>query len=170
MITQQHDQQNSSAAGTEANHHASHVALEEVELLLLDPAFDPPGASPLRGVVLTDAHSGFGKRRHPISKRILMHKGIDFPASLGTEVLATADGEVIFAGDHGPDGIQVVIQHADGYSTAYNHLQSHLVKPGQQVTLGQVIAAVGSTGQSTGPHLHYEVRKDGQAVNPLASL
>lgn len=130
----------------------------------------PPTASPLRGVKLSDAHAKFGPRIHPLYKNKQVHKGIDFKAKPGTPVLATADGEVTFAGTKGNYGILVTIQHADGYVTSYAHLQSHAVKVGQQVTLGEEIAAVGNTGMSTGPHLHYEVRKGDVPQNPIALL
>lgn len=130
----------------------------------------PPTASPLRGVKLADAHAKFGPAIHPIYKSQRMHKGIDFKAKPGTPVLATADGEVTFAGTKGDYGILVIIQHADGYVTSYAHLQSYSVKVGQRVTLGEEIAAVGNTGASTGPHLHYEVRKGDIPQNPIALL
>lgn len=125
-----------------------------------------PTASPLRGVALTDAHSGFGMRRHPISKEMLFHKGIDLVAPLGTPVYATADGKVIFAGPNGDNGIQVLIAHQGGYTTVYNHLQGHNVRAGQIILQGVQIATVGSTGASTGPHLHYEIRRNDEAINP----
>jgi len=134
------------------------------------PDFDPPTASPLAGVSLHDAHSGFGMRIHPISKRKQLHRGIDFRAKLGTEVLATAAGRVVFAGENGKNGIQVRIVHEDGYVTVYNHLQVVTVERAERVTQGQVIAKVGNTGQSTGPHLHYEVLLNDQPIDPLALL
>lgn len=144
--------------------------LESAAVAMLEPAFDPPSASPLAGVELKDAHSGFGMRLHPLTNKQMLHKGIDFPAPTGTKVMATAAGEVIFAGMNGPHGIQVIIQHADGYSTSYTHLSLNTVEVGQTVKLGEKVGEVGSTGRSTGPHLHYEVRKDEVAINPLAAL
>ncbi|MEM8585140.1 MAG: M23 family metallopeptidase [Bacteroidota bacterium] len=126
-----------------------------------------PRLSPLKGVALVDAHSGFGIRKHPISGEMLMHNGIDLVAPLGTPVFATADGVVVFAGPNGANGIQVRINHQGGYTTVYNHLQSHEnLIVGQPIFEGAQIAKVGSTGASTGPHLHYEVRKNDEAINP----
>lgn len=128
--------------------------------------FERPTASPLRGVALTDAHSGFGMRRHPISKKMLMHRGIDLVAPLGTPVYATANGQVIFAGPNGDNGIQVRIAHQGGYTTVYSHLQEALVKKFDVVNLGVQIAQVGITGASTGPHLHYEIWHNDEAIDP----
>lgn len=134
--------------------------------------FDPPTASPIAGVELNDEDisCGFGMRVHPITKRKQRHRGIDIKAKSGTSVLATADGKVIFAGEDGNYGIAVRILHPDGYITAYCHLSKHIVERGDRVILGQEIAAVGSTGAATGPHLHYEVLKDDVPVDPLALL
>ncbi|MEM9261887.1 MAG: M23 family metallopeptidase, partial [Bacteroidota bacterium] len=131
----------------------------------------PPTASPIAGL---DMHknltSGFGMRMHPVLKKQQLHRGIDLKARAGTPVQATADGVVIFAGTDGLYGIVVRIQHAGGYVTVYSHLSRHQVKVGQEVVLGQMIAAVGSTGASTAPHLHYEVRKNDKPIDPLALL
>lgn len=132
-------------------------------------SFDPPTASPIAGVDMKDIlSSGFGMRMHPIFKRKVFHKGIDLKAKTGTPVLATADGEVVFAGENGDYGISVRILHEDGYVTVYHHLNSHVATKGERVVQGQVIAAVGSTGKSIGPHLHYEVHKDDVPMDPLA--
>ncbi|MEO0626784.1 MAG: M23 family metallopeptidase [Bacteroidota bacterium] len=126
-----------------------------------------PRVSPLKNVALVDARSGFGMRKHPISGELRMHNGIDLIAPLGTPVYATADGVVVFAGPNGDNGIQVRINHAGGYTTVYNHLDSHEdLVVGQPVFVGAHIARVGSTGLSTGPHLHYEIRKNDEAINP----
>lgn len=131
--------------------------------------FDPPTASPIAGVDMkASLSSGFGMRKSPFSKVLKMHKGIDLKAKSGTPVLATADGKVIYAGDDGGNGITVRLLHTDGYVTAYKHLSKHVVERGDRVILGQEIAAVGSTGLSTAPHLHYEVLKDDVPVDPLA--
>jgi murein DD-endopeptidase MepM/ murein hydrolase activator NlpD len=131
--------------------------------------FDPPTASPIAGVDMKDIlTSGFGMRTHPLNKRRTLHRGIDLKAKTGTPVLATADGRVVFAGEDGAYGITVRLLHEDGYITVYTHLNSHAVKKGDRVVLGEVIAAVGSTGRSLGPHLHYEVLKDNVPVDPLA--
>lgn len=137
-----------------------------------DPArFDPPKASPIAGIDMKTAlSSGFGMRVHPVRKVRQHHRGIDLKAKSGTPVLATADGKVIFAGEDGNYGLVVRLLHTDGYVTVYSHLSKHIVKRGDRVLLGEEIAAVGSTGASTAPHLHYEVLKDDVPVDPLALL
>ncbi len=113
--------------------------------------------------------SGFGMRRHPILGYSKMHKGTDFGASTGTAVMAAGDGIVKQRGMNGAYGNFVLIQHNGTYSTAYAHLSRFgNIKVGGRVKQGQVIGYVGSTGRSTGPHLHYEVRQNGQQVNPAA--
>lgn len=131
-------------------------------------SFDPPKASPLKDVKLSDAHSTFGMRVHPIMNKKTFHRGLDFVAPLGTPVLATAAGKVIASGTDGKYGIRIIIQHADGYSTLYAHLSTADVKEGDVVSQGAQIGKVGSTGASVSPHLHYEVRKENKPVNPLA--
>lgn len=144
---------------------------KEALLWVVPPTFEPPTASPIAGLDMRKhLSSGFGMRMHPILKKRQLHRGIDLKAKTGTPVLATADGVVIFAGMDGLYGIAVRIQHANGYVTAYTHLSSHQVKVGQDVELGQTIAAVGSTGASTAPHLHYEILKNDKPVDPLALL
>jgi murein DD-endopeptidase MepM/ murein hydrolase activator NlpD len=113
--------------------------------------------------------SGFGQREdHPVLGYIpgRHHDGYDFAVAAGSPIHATMEGEVISAGWQGGYGNAVVIRHPNGYETLYGHAQKLLVKPGQHVEAGDVIARVGSTGLSTGPHLHYELRKDGLAVDP----
>jgi murein DD-endopeptidase MepM/ murein hydrolase activator NlpD len=111
--------------------------------------------------------SGFSRSRmHPILKVRRPHQGIDYVAPAGTPVSATADGKVIFAGQKGQYGRLVVIRHRNGYQTSYGHLSRIKVKNGANVAQGQVIAYVGSSGMSTGPHLHFELRKNHSPVNP----
>ena len=112
--------------------------------------------------------SGFGPRRHPILGYTRMHKGVDFAAPTGTPVLAAGAGRITFIGRNRGYGNFIKIDHGSGYSTAYAHLHrfSSGLKQGSRVEQGQVIAQVGSTGMSTGPHLHYEVHKNGEAINP----
>lgn len=114
-----------------------------------------------------DITDPFGPRYHPILKVERMHTGIDIGTSYGSTVVASADGRVIYAGWFGGYGNAVVIDHGDGISTLYGHNSSLLVKEGDMVKRGQAIAKSGSTGLSTGPHLHFEVRKDGVPVNPM---
>ncbi len=133
--------------------------------------FVPPTASPIAGVDMEDIlTSGYGMRMHPVLKKRMLHRGIDLKAKTGTPVLTTADGKVVFAGDNGKYGISVRILHADGYVTFYAHLSKADVSKGDRVILGQQIGAVGSTGASLAPHLHYEVLKDDAPIDPLALL
>lgn len=114
--------------------------------------------------------SGFGVRSDPFLGRPAMHTGLDFRASTGDPVRATANGKVVNAGWSGGYGRMVEIDHGNGLSTRYGHLSEIGVKVGEQIKIGQVIGAVGSTGRSTGPHLHYETRIDGDAVDPQKFL
>lgn len=114
--------------------------------------------------------SGFGVRSDPFLGRPAMHTGLDFRASMGDPVRATANGKVVNAGWSGGYGRMVEIDHGNGLSTRYGHLSEIGVKVGEQIKIGQVIGAVGSTGRSTGPHLHYETRIDGDAVDPQKFL
>ena len=107
-------------------------------------------------------------RLHPILRRVLPHTGVDFAAVYGTPVRATGDGSVAFAGERGGYGNLVEIQHPNGYTTRYAHLSRIAVGRDQGVSQGDVIGYVGATGLATGPHLHYEVRRRGQPVDPLA--
>ena len=110
--------------------------------------------------------SSFGVRMHPIDHTEQLHNGIDIAAPTGTPVQAAAAGQVVFSGTQAGYGNVVVIQHAEGYATLYAHNTANLVSVGTPVSQGQPIATVGSTGRSTGPHLHFEVRKDGKQLDP----
>lgn len=110
--------------------------------------------------------SGFGMRRHPVLGYTRMHRGMDIAAPRGTPVYAASDGVVQFAGRASGYGNLIKIGHAGVYGTGYGHLSRILVRPGQRVRRGQLIGAVGSTGLSTGPHLHYELYRNGAAINP----
>jgi len=114
--------------------------------------------------------SGFGVRSDPFLGRPAMHTGLDFRAQTGDPVRATANGKVVSAGWSGGYGRMVEIDHGNGLSTRYGHLSEINVKIGDPVKIGQVIGEVGSTGRSTGPHLHYETRIDGEAVDPQKFL
>src|ERR1700687_4155940 len=114
--------------------------------------------------------SGFGVRSDPFLGRPAMHTGLDFRAATGDPVRATANGKVVSSGWTGGYGRMVEIDHGNGLSTRYGHLSEIGVKVGDQIKIGQVIGAVGSTGRSTGPHLHYETRIDGDAVDPQKFL
>ena len=111
--------------------------------------------------------SRFGSRVHPILRFARMHSGIDFGAGWGSPIVAAADGQVVGAGWSGGYGRQVRVEHADGIVTTYSHMSGFAASPGETVRQGQVIGYVGSSGLSTGPHLHFEVRMNGQAVDPL---
>ncbi len=110
--------------------------------------------------------SSFGYRVHPISGRVKMHEGIDLSAPSGTPIRASGNGVISFAGRRNGYGNTVQIAHSFGYATLYGHCSKLLVKEGDTVSRGDVIALVGSTGASTGPHLHYEVSVDGTKVAP----
>ena len=114
--------------------------------------------------------SGFGNRRHPTRRRYEFHTGIDIPARSGSDIVAADVGVVILSGWHGGYGNTVIIDHGNGIHTLYAHNSRNLVSVGDSVRRGQVIARIGSTGVSTGPHLHFEVRVGGQAVDPRPFL
>lgn len=120
---------------------------------------------PVTGGRLT---SNFGMRRHPLLGYSRFHKGMDFGVAYGSPIVASTDGTVAFAGWHGGHGKYVKLNHGGGLATGYAHMSRIVAKPGQRVSQGQVIGYVGSTGMSTGPHLHYEVYKNGVAVNPAS--
>jgi murein DD-endopeptidase MepM/ murein hydrolase activator NlpD len=130
------------------------------------------GAVPVRKPIMgdIDLSSGFGVRSDPFLGRPAMHTGLDFRSSTGDPVRATANGTVETAGWSGGYGKMVEIDHGNGFSTRYGHLSEIDVKAGQTVKIGQIIGRVGSTGRSTGPHLHYETRVDGDAVDPQKFL
>jgi murein DD-endopeptidase MepM/ murein hydrolase activator NlpD len=112
--------------------------------------------------------SPFGERFHPILGYARMHDGVDLAAAAGTPIVAAADGRITSAGWHGGYGRAVSIAHANGVQTTYGHMSRIAANPGEQVHRGQVIGYVGSSGLSTGPHLHFEVTRNGRPVNPLS--
>ncbi|RKZ23418.1 peptidase M23 [bacterium] len=114
--------------------------------------------------------SSFGYRIHPVTGKREFHRGLDIANLPGTPVYATADGVVCFVGWKGGYGHTVEINHGYGYKTRYAHLRSYVVRKGQRVRRGQVIGYIGSSGLTTGPHLHYEVRVLGKPVNPYHYL
>jgi murein DD-endopeptidase MepM/ murein hydrolase activator NlpD len=114
--------------------------------------------------------SGFGYRRHPIIGVNRMHNGIDIGSPYGTTVKAAAGGKIIQAGYFGGYGYSIIIYHGGGYATWYAHLSSINVSLGQMVERGYAIGRVGSTGFSTGPHLHFEIRINGAPQNPMGYL
>lgn len=114
--------------------------------------------------------SNYGVRVDPFTGTLAQHPGVDFSAPSGTPILAAANGTIIAAGKDAAYGKYVKIEHADGFTTKYGHARKLHVKEGQIVARGQMIAEVGSTGRSTGPHLHYEVLLDGRHINPINLL
>ena len=121
-----------------------------------------PVGSPLEGKV----NSEFGYRSDPFRSRFGFHSGIDIDAKYGEPVVATADGVVTKAGWHHSYGKTVIVDHEDGFETLYGHLSAINVKKGQTITVGEVIGKAGSTGRSTGTHLHYEIVKNGKRIDP----
>ncbi len=125
-----------------------------------------PSGPPVDGPV----GSGFGFRSDPFTGRPALHSGLDFPAEPGTAIKASADGVVLFADSHPEYGQMLELDHGNGLVTRYAHCQKLLVKPGQLIKRGQIIAEVGSSGRSTGPHLHFEVLVDGTPQDPARFL
>jgi murein DD-endopeptidase MepM/ murein hydrolase activator NlpD len=123
-----------------------------------------PSRMPVEGVTLT---SDYGMRTHPVIGGRRAHKGVDLAGPTGTPVYATADGIVGMAQWFSSYGKYVQIEHGADLETRYAHLSGYTVSPGQHVQKGQLIGYIGTTGRSTGPHLHYEVRVAGEAVNPI---
>jgi len=127
-----------------------------------------PAIQPVSNKDLSRMASGFGYRIDPVYKTTKMHAGLDFAAPQGTPIYATADGVVETAGNTGNGyGNHVVINHGYNYETLYGHMVRVKVRAGQKVHRGEVIGWVGSTGKSTGPHCHYEVHKNGNAIDPI---
>jgi murein DD-endopeptidase MepM/ murein hydrolase activator NlpD len=139
------------------------LAKEKNKLLSAIPAIQP-----VRNENLKQIASGFGYRSDPFTKVRKFHEGMDFSARTGTPIYATGDG-VIARADNSASGYgnHIVIRHGFGYETLYGHLSKYNCRPGQTVKRGDVIGYVGSTGRSEAPHLHYEVHKGGEVVNPL---
>lgn len=123
-----------------------------------------PSRRPIEKMSLS---SSYGMRVHPVTGKLARHQGIDIPAPRGTPIYATADGIVGRAQWLGGYGNYVEVEHGNAIQTRYGHMSSRAVEPGQQVKKGDILGYVGSTGRSTGNHLHYEVRIDGAPVNPM---
>jgi murein DD-endopeptidase MepM/ murein hydrolase activator NlpD len=139
------------------------LAREKEEMLRSIPAIMPVSTRDLTRIA-----SGFGLRIHPYYKISKFHAGMDFTAPLGTEIYATGDGtiESVSSGKRGM-GNYIIVNHGFGYSSAYAHLESFNVRQGQKVRRGDVIGFVGNTGMSIAPHLHYEIRLNGENVDPV---
>jgi len=127
-----------------------------------------PAIKPTKGIIL----SGFGMRYHPVLHYRRMHNGLDFRADVGSKVYSTGDGVVKYTKRKGTFGRLLIIDHGFGYETYYAHLSAFAkgIKPGTRVKRGDLVAFTGETGLVTGPHLHYEVHKNGKPVNPLNYL
>lgn len=127
-----------------------------------------PAIQPVSNKELKRLSSGFGYRTDPILKTRKMHWGVDFSAPVGTPIYATGDGVVKrVKTSFGGLGKHIFIDHGYGYETRYGHMSDFNVKQGQKIKRGECIGYVGSTGKSTAPHLHYEVKKDGKKINPV---
>ena len=126
-----------------------------------------PAIQPVANKNLKQTASGYGMRIDPIYKTVKFHAGMDFSANIGTPVYVTGNGTVRQAGWDGLYGNCIIVDHGFGYVTRYAHLNKIKVRVGQKVVRGEVIGEVGSTGKSTGPHLHYEVHVKGEIVNPV---
>lgn len=125
---------------------------------------------PLRRASKQYISSGFGMRKDPFTGKPAFHQGIDIAAPTGTQVVASADGLVEEVGEHKRLGKFVKVGHANGDYTLYGHLSAARVREGMEVLAGQVLGAVGSTGRSTGPHLDFSLRREGEAIDPLPHL
>ncbi|WP_372754102.1 M23 family metallopeptidase [Labilibaculum sp.] len=132
------------------------------EMLASIPAVMPIAIKDFRRI-----SSGYGWRIHPIYKTRKFHDGMDFNGTIGTPIYATGDGVIVQCNSVRGYGKKVVIDHGYGYKTVYAHLNGYNVKKGQKVRRGEVIAFLGNTGSSTGPHIHYEVRKNNRTVDPI---
>ena len=147
-------------------------AIESVSAIRLfiaeqrDIYLSTPTGWPVEGEI----SSGFGLREHPVSHEMIRHTGVDIRAPVGSVVQATASGIVSFSGWTNGSGYIVVLEHGHGFSTAYAHNKENMVSVGQKVKKGEKIAISGSTGVTTGPHVHYEVWKDKQQIDPTAYL
>jgi murein DD-endopeptidase MepM/ murein hydrolase activator NlpD len=139
--------------------------LEQLATRKADMLASVPAIRPIKN--MTQITSGFGYRYHPILKTLRMHTGVDITAERGTPVYATADGIVVEEEGTSGYGIVVIINHGYSYQTLYAHLSKKVVNAGKRVKRGELIGYVGSTGLSVGPHLHYEVIKNGVKVNPV---
>ena len=154
------------AANTVSDNEKYSLYDEYLSRLVNSVAFTPMGYPRLSSIT-----SGFGYRANPFdSESAELHPGVDFKGATGDPVRVTADGKVIFTGRKSGYGNCIIVQHKNDFETLYGHLSRINVDDGQQVKTGDVIGKVGSTGRTTGPHLHYEVRKNGKPINPVKFL
>jgi murein DD-endopeptidase MepM/ murein hydrolase activator NlpD len=157
-LTQKLDKLSAEATRQEQSLHELQAYFQDQKSLLASV----PSVWPVRGWVTSD----FGSRLDPYTSDRVMHSGLDISGPHGKEIVAPADGTVVFAGLEGGYGNVLVVDHGYGIKTRYGHLMSISVRPGERVKRGDVVALLGNTGRSTGPHLHYEVRVNGVAQNP----
>ncbi len=151
-----------------AAHFSDHVDALDASLKTLDKvrraAKSLPHGNPVPGSRIS---SKYGRRHDPFTGKSAMHAGLDFKARTGSTIIATASGKIVKAGRNGGYGKMIEINHGGGITTRYAHLSRIKVRVGQHVSRGQLIGKVGSTGRSTGPHLHYEVRRKGRVLDPI---
>ncbi|MEO8568989.1 MAG: M23 family metallopeptidase [Ginsengibacter sp.] len=134
--------------------------------IIYNISYTPLGA-PFPGSIT----SNFGHRENPFGgSSVETHKGLDIKGPMGAPVKAMAKGKVVWAGPRGGFGNCIILKHGNGFETLYGHLSKILVSSGQQIEIAQQIGSIGSTGRSTGPHLHYEVHRNGQKINPESFL
>lgn len=155
------------AEAGDSQFHSLFLSWKKADAISSPGAISVPSSKPVQTATYT---SGYGVRSDPFRGSAAMHAGIDLAAPMGTPVYATADGVVDRAEWSGGYGNMVEIDHGKGLQTRFGHLSRILVRSGDRVVRGQEIALMGSTGRSTGSHLHYEVRIDGHAVNPVPFL
>jgi murein DD-endopeptidase MepM/ murein hydrolase activator NlpD len=162
----ENDNNDSASASADAQFRALFLTWKKLDMLE-QTVISVPSMQPVDKVTFT---SSFGVRSDPFRGTAAMHAGVDIPGAMGTPIYATADGVVSHAGRQGGYGNLVEINHGRGLETRYGHLSKILVADNTRVKRGQIIGLMGSTGRSTGSHLHYEVRVDGRAVNPIPFL
>ncbi len=138
------------------------MAKNKEEMLSCIPAIQPISTKDLK-----HEPSGYGMRMHPIYKYVKFHAGMDFTANIGTRIYATGDGVVETAEYNSGYGNHIILKHGYGYETLYGHMEKIVVRLGQKVKRGELIGLVGNTGLSAGPHVHYEVHKNGDPINPI---
>jgi murein DD-endopeptidase MepM/ murein hydrolase activator NlpD len=141
-----------------------------LEQTFTTPGEEPAGEKPPTAPQPPTVTSGFGPRLHPIDGVTKFHTGVDLRGAEGSPIRAAAEGTVVSAGERGGYGNAVEIDHGDGVHTLYAHASALEVKPGDHVRRGQEVGQVGQTGHATGPHLHFEVRREGKPIDPTSAL
>lgn len=149
---------------------AEHEEADALTPLVVEPAGRVKHMWPVDLAADQRISSGFGWRKHPVTGKRSFHTGVDIAAAVGTRVLASAEGTVSETGKHQNLGNYIRISHADGTMSVYGHLAKIATREGAKVKTGQIIGAIGSTGRSTGPHLHYTLKQDGSLIDPMKRL